>query len=219
MRGSRTARVWHLATAAVGAFALVTQLILVIAGVSVLVTEDPPGLGERLLHFVSYFTIQSNVAVLAAVLSLARDPEHDGDGWRVLRLAGFVGIIVTGVVHWFWLRPLLDLSGWSFVTDKLLHLVVPIMAVLGWLVFGPRPRVTLRVVLLALIWPVAWLAYTLVLGAATGWYPYPFINVDTQGAGPVTVACVAIAIVFFALAGLALLGDRKLTARPVSSAR
>lgn len=127
MDGGRTAQVWHLATAAVGAFAQVAQLVLVIAGVS-------------------------------------------------------------GLVTWFWLRPLLELSGWSYATDKLLHVVVPIMAVLGWLAFGPRPRISLRVVLLAVIWPVAWLAYTLLLGAATGWYPYPFVDVDARGPGPVAVA-------------------------------
>lgn len=222
MDGGGTARIWHLATAAIGAFALLTQLVLVISGVSVLVTEDPPGLGERLLHFISYFTVQANVVVLAAAVSLARDPGHDGPGWRVLRLAGLVGITVTGVVHWFWLRPLLDLTGWSYATDKLLHVVVPLLAVVGWLVFGPRPRVSLRVVLLAVIWPVAWLAYTLLLGAVTGWYPYPFVDVNAQGAGPVAVACVAIAVAFFALAGLVALGDRKLPTRPgrpVSSTR
>lgn len=217
MDGGRTARTWHLATAAVGAFGLVTQLILVIVGASVLVTEDPPGLGERLLRFVSYFTVQANLVIFMAVVGLARDSERDGAGWRVLRLAGLVGITVTGVVHWFWLRPLLDLSGWSYATDKLLHVVVPIMAVLGWLLFGPRPRISLRVVLLALIWPVAWLAYTLLMGAATGWYPYPFVDVGTRGAGPVAVASVAIAVVFFALAGLAALGDRKLPVRRTRS--
>lgn len=217
MDGGRTARFWHLLTAAVGAFGLVAQLVLVIAGVSVLVTEDPPGLGERLLHFGSYFTVQANVVVLLAAVSLARDPDRDGPGWRVLRLAGLVGITVTGVVHWFWLRPLLDLSGWSYATDKLLHVVVPILAVLGWLVLGPRPRISLRVALLALIWPVAWLAYTLLVGAATRWYPYPFLDVDERGAGPVAVACVGIAVAFFALAGLAALGDRKLPARPSRS--
>lgn len=222
MAGARTARIWHLATAAVGAFALVVQLVLVISGVSVLVTEDPPGLGERLLHFVSYFTIQSNLVVLVSALLLARRPKKDGAGFGVVRLAGLVGITVTGLVHWFLLRPLLELTGWSYATDKLLHLVVPTLAVIGWLLFGPRPRITLRIALLGLIWPVAWLVGTLLVGAATGWYPYPFLDVGARGAGPVAVASLLVALAFFAISGLFWTGDRRLPprpGRPVSSTR
>lgn len=199
-----------------GGFALVTQLILVFAGESVLVEEDPPNLAERLLHFVSYFTVQANVAVFLAVLPLVRDPQHDGGSWRVLRLSSLIGIVITGLVHWFLLRPLLDLSGWSYATDKLLHVVVPVLALVGWLAFGPRPRITGRVVGLALIWPVAWLVYTLILGALTNWYPYPFVDVGQVGAGHVAISCTAIALAFFALSGLAWLADRRM---PVSRDR
>lgn len=204
----RAARLWHTATAAVGGFALIAQLILVVIGISVLVEEDPPSLGQRLLRFVSYFTVQANVIVWLAVVALARNPSRDGRKWRVLRLAGLTGIIITGLVHWFWLRPLLTLTGWSYLTDKLLHVVVPLMAVVGWVAFGPRPRVNLRIVLLGLIWPTAWLVYTLVMGALTGWYPYPFVNVDVLGGRAVGLACGAIAVGFFAVSALVWLIDR-----------
>ena len=75
--------------------------------------------------------------------------------------------------------------------DKLLHVVVPLLAVIGWLFFGPRPRVTIRVILLGLVWPARWLAYTLVRGV-TGWYPYPFLDVDAQGGARVAVASLAV---------------------------
>lgn len=213
MHGTRVAQGWWVSTLGVGVFALVAQLVLVISGASVLVEEDPPSLGDRLLRYVSYFTIQSNVAVVLSVLPLVRRPGHDTPGWRVLRLDAIVGITITGVVHWFLLRPLLDLSGWSWATDRLLHLVVPFMAVTGWLVFGPRPRVTLRVVLLGLVWPVAWLGCTLVMGVVTGWYPYPFLDVPQQGAGPVAVACVGIAFALFVVSALVWLADRRLPHR------
>lgn len=193
----------------VGAFALITQLVLVFTGEAVLVEEDPPTLGQRLLHFVSYFTVQANVAVVASVLPLVGEPHHDAPGWRVLRLSALVGIIITGVVHWFLLRPLLDLTGWSYATDTLLHIAVPALAVVGWLAFGPRPRINGRVVVLAVVWPVAWLVYTLVMGAVTGWYPYPFVDVGQLGAVSVAVSCAVIAAGFFAIAGLAWLFDRR----------
>lgn len=210
MRSTTLARGWHLLTAVVCGFALVLQLILVILGVSVLLPEQRPGLAVRLGRLISYFTIQSNIVVLISTVALARSPVHDGRGWRVLRLDALIGITVTGVVHWFLLRPLLHLTGWPLVADKLLHLAVPIMVVLGWLVLGPRPRITWGTIGRSIIWPVAWIAYALVVGAATGWYPYPFLNAETNGYGPVLLAILGIAVMFVVLAALSLVGDRRL---------
>jgi uncharacterized membrane protein len=207
------ARLWHGATFLVALFALVTQLILTIQGVRVLVDTDPPALPERLIRLVSYFTIQSNVLVAVAAFTLLRDPDRDGQIWRVVRVAGLVGITITGIVHWFLLRPLLDLTGWSYLCDKLLHVAVPLLAVVAWLLFGPRPRVTLRDWLLALIWPAAWLAYTLVRGSVTGFYPYPVLNVQELGAASVLVASLGITGMFVVVSLLLWLGDRRLPVR------
>jgi hypothetical protein len=193
----------------VAAAALVAQLVLVVVGASVLVEEEPPGLGTRLAHFVSYFTVLSNLLVLFTTAAAARHPDVDGRLWRVLRLDAVVGITVTGLVHWFFLRPLLDLTGWSYAVDKVLHVVVPLLALVGWLVFGPRPRITLRTVLLGLVYPVVWLLLTLGVGAATGWYPYPFLDVTVRGAGAVAVTSVALAALLFAFSVLAWLVDRR----------
>ncbi len=209
----RASRIWHGVTAVVAAFGLVVQLLLVVRGDSVLVAESPPGLAERLLRFVSYFTIQANTLVLLATLGLARNPQRDGQLWRVLRFDAVLGIAVTGIVHWFFLRPLLNLTGWSYAVDKLLHVVVPLLGVVGWLIFGPRPRVTRRVILLALIWPFAWLVVTLIMGGLRGWYPYPFLDIDQVGGGTVAIASLGIAALIFAGSALLWLGDRKLPER------
>lgn len=46
-------------------------------------------------------------------------------------------------MHFFLLLPLLDLNGADLVADRLLHVVVPMFAMLGWLLFGPRRQVAL----------------------------------------------------------------------------
>ena len=102
---------WHALTAAVAIAALVLQLVLVVQGGRVLDDTSQPGLGIRLGRLVSYFTIQSNILVAVTAAQLARDPARDGPAWRTLRLAAVVGIAITGVVHFFLLRPLLDLDG------------------------------------------------------------------------------------------------------------
>ncbi len=206
------ARIGHGLTAVVGIFGLVAQLVLVIQGASVLITDDPPSLAERLRRFVLYFTIQSNVLAAVAAVSLVIKPGRDGAFWRVLRLAAVVGMVTTGIVHWFLLRPLLDLTGWSYATDKLLHVVAPILVLAGWIAFGPRPRIDLRTGLLALIWPVGWVVLIMVQGAVSGWYPYPFLDVAATGVGPVAVAITAIAVGLIVIGLLAGAAERWLPA-------
>lgn len=203
------ARAWHAVTALAAVAALGLQLTLVVSGSAVLVEVDPPSLPLRLLRFVGYFTIQSNLLVLLSVLPLVRDPAYDGRGWRVVRAAAVAGITVTGVVHFLLLRPLLDLDGADLVADRLLHVVVPVLAVAGWVVLGPRPRVDGRVLLLTLVWPLTWLVVTVLVGLATGWFPYPFLDVGERGWAAVGLTCLVVTGLFVGL----LLVMRRLDAR------
>jgi hypothetical protein len=208
----RRARWCHGAIAGVTAFALVFQLWLVVDGLAVLVDVEPPAMVTRLIRFFSYFTILSNILVLATSASLASDPNRDGRVWRVLRLNAIVGIIVTGVVHWFFLRPILHLSGAPFVADKLVHVAVPLLAVVGWVAFGPRARISPADLLPSLIYPVLWVGYTLVHGAQSGWYAYPFVDVNVHGYASVVLNCVGIAALVLLFSWLLLVADRRLTA-------
>ena len=181
----RAGRVWHLVTFAVAVFALVFQLVLILRGDSVLDEANAPGSAEAVRRYFFYFTIQSNIAVAWVTYLLARGRESDTRFFRVLRLDAVLAIAVTGVVHWFLLRPILDLEGASYVADKLLHVVVPLLAVVGWLVFGPRGLVRSSDVPPALVWPVAYLLLILATGPVFDWYPYPFLDVAEHGLGVV----------------------------------
>ena len=212
----RAARAWHTLTASVALVALVLQLVLIIHGGRVLSETYPPNLAERLLRFVAYFTVESNALVLLTTAQLARDPGLDGKGFRVARIAAVSGIAVTGLVHWFLLRPLLHLDGADLVADRLLHLVVPVLALVGWLVFGPRPRIDWPACLRAACWPIGWLVVMLVSGAATGWYPYPFLDHRVHGWAHVLIVCAGIFVLFFALFAALREYDRRRPAAPVT---
>lgn len=208
------ARTWHLVCFLVTLATLLLQVGLVVNGASVLDETSVPPLGTRLVRLVSYFTIQSNLLVLVVAWTLARDSARDGAVWRVVRLDAVLGITVTGLVHFFLLRPLLDLEGLNRVADTGLHLVVPALAVVGWLLFGPRPRVDATTVLRSLLWPVAWLAWTLGAGAVTGWYPYPFLDVTEHGYGRVLVTAVLVSVLFLVLAAGVRVSEQRLPATP-----
>lgn len=215
MRGPRT---WHLVTAVVAIVALTLQLVLVCQGARVLAEESQPGLGLRLARFVAYFTIQSNVLVAVASVLLVLDPARDGRWFRALRLCATVGITVTGLVHFFLLRPLLDLQGADWAADKLLHMAVPVLAVAGWFAAGPRPRVDGRAVATAFAWPIAWLVLTLVVAATTEWVPYPFLDFREEGWASVGVVSLGITVLFAALIAGYRYTDRRLAPVPAAPA-
>lgn len=202
-----TARRWHLVTAVVAVVALLLQTALV-------VRSGPVALPVRLGRLASYFTIQSNLLVAVAAVGLARDPGRDGTWWRSVRLAGLVGITVTGLVHLVLLRPIIELHGWDLLCDTLLHVVVPLLTLGGWLLFGPRPRVGLQEVRRAIAWPLAWLGWTLAMGGLSGWYPYPFLDVDAEGWASVLLAAAAITVLFLALFAAAYGVDRRFRPAP-----
>lgn len=206
----RLARGWHLLTAVVSGGSLLLQLVLVLA-------SDNDTVLIRLIRLVSYFTIQSNLIVTAVAIMLVRDPRRDGAFWRVARLASVVCIGVTGLVYVAVLRDLFVLGPLDRIANAGLHYATPVLAVLGWALFGPRPRVDLRVVRLTLAYPVLWLAYILARGAIVHEYPYPFVDVDEQGYAAVFINCLVVTVVFLALSGLVWLLDR--SAPPAPSQR
>ena len=102
--------------------------------------------------------------------------------WRPLRLAALVGITVTGIVYSTVLAAIHQPNGAAEVTvNTIVHYVVPVLMVAGWLLFGPRPRIDRRAIGWSLLFPVLWLAYTLIRGAIWAWYPYPFVDVTAHG--------------------------------------
>ncbi|MGY1887175.1 Pr6Pr family membrane protein [Blastococcus sp. SYSU DS0753] len=204
------ARTWWGALAVVVAVSIATQFVLQVA--------DPagPALGvlERIVRFFSYFTVQSNLLVLAATLPLVWDPGYDGRLWGVVRLASLLGITITGLVYAVVLAPLHDPRGIDAWTNAGDHYVAPVMTVLGWLLFGPRPRIDGGVVARALLWPVAWIGWILAQGVVTGWYPYDFMDAAELGYAVALRNLVVVVLLALAFLLLYRLVDRRLAATP-----
>jgi hypothetical protein len=206
------ARIFHLVTFLVAAFAVVLQLVLVVQGHRVLDEQNRPDLGTRLIRFCSYLTIWFNVLVAWSTLTLALGRDRDSRVWRALRLDAVVLATVGGLVHFFFLRPLLDLTGWDLVADRLLHIAVPVLALAGWLLLGPRGRAGRADLVPFLVLPVAWLVYTLVRGELVEWYPYPFLDVNEHGYGVVLLNALGVAAAMMLAAWGATALDRRLRA-------
>lgn len=90
-------------------------------------------------------------------------------------------IVFVGFAYNLLLRHLWTPSGWRMLLNESLHTVVPLLAALYWLLFVPRFHLTLRHLLWWLVYPLGYLALTMLRGAFSDFYPYPFIDVGELG--------------------------------------
>jgi hypothetical protein len=183
--------------------------VLVVVAIAILTSLNIEGGREdefsdhawaRVLNIFAFFTILSNIIIGVTCALLARDPQRDSPVFRMFRLTGVLCIAVTGVVYHVALASLRQLDGEALVADQILHTVVPVLAVGGWLAFGPRGLASRDDALSATLVPLAWLAFTLVRGPIVDWYPYPFLDVSVEGYVRVLVNALIVAVLFFVLA-------------------
>ncbi len=165
---------------------------------------------ERAFNSFAFFTIQSNLIVGATTALLAIRLDRASTVFRTFRLIGLVAITVTGIVYHVALASLLNLAGLHQLANQLVHTVVPLLAVTGWLLAGPRAQTCARVAWLTVLYPVCWLAFTLIRGAVINWYPYPFIDVTKIGYGKTITNCIWVALLFLGLAAGATVLDHRL---------
>ncbi len=161
--------------------------------------------GLSLANFFSYFTIQSNLIAAVVLLAVVVRPSASAEWWRGLAVACMT---ITGVVFNLLLRGVeAPTIAW---VNEVVHVVMPLVMVLDWLTVPPRDPIAWPAALRWLLFPLLWLAYTLVRGPIAGWYPYPFLDVQRLGAVSVTATCVAIAAGFVVTSALVMVtGNRK----------
>jgi hypothetical protein len=161
-------------------------------------------------NFFSTFSMQSEILVFVLAVWLACNPQSEGTAIQVLRLGVLVGITVSGSVYGYLLAPHDHLSRPWMIFEATLHYVSPVIAILGFLVLLPRTPLRAKH-LLFIVWPLAWLAYTLVRAAVShpGYvrengtlskYPYDFLDVDLHGWSHIIINIVVLTVLFLLLA-------------------
>ncbi|WP_353827811.1 Pr6Pr family membrane protein [Agromyces sp. SYSU T0242] len=176
------------------------------------------------VNFFSYFTIQSAMVAVVTLLIAAGYAltQHRDPAWLAgLRTIATVYLLVSGIV--FGLIAVqastrdyrLEVP-WS---DTVLHFVVPLLALLAWIVdaaIAVNPPVPWATTAWVLVFPAGWLVYTLFRGANIGWYPYFFLD-STQvgGYGGIAAYCAIVLLIFVAITSVLVAVHRRLALRAV----
>lgn len=167
--------------------------LLVLVALAKLYYDASGRAGFSPINFFSYFTNLSNI--LGACLFIYCGLRGDVDSLVVdlLRGAATVYLATTGIVY----NLLLTGEAVGVINpyaNALIHAVMPLAAVGDWLLFPPKNRIPLQKAWLWLLFPVAYVTYSLIRGPIANWYPYPFLNPAKGGYGSVVAVCIGIAI-------------------------
>lgn len=175
---------WALATRRVVGVARIVLGVAIFAAVATQVGDRLANNLFRPGEYFAFFTIQTAmifvvILIVAGVVSLRN--ESDTRLLTIMRMMAIPYAIVTALVYNILLRGL-PLSAvdegyvWPVWPDELLHVWAPILLLLDWVFSIGRYQLRLRDLWWALIFPLAWVAFSIIRGLATGWWPYPFLD-------------------------------------------
>ncbi|WP_405020159.1 Pr6Pr family membrane protein [Kitasatospora sp. NBC_00070] len=150
-----------------------------------------------MVSFFSYFTNLSNMAGVLVLLAggtlglLGRGRVPD-----LVRGAVVLYLTITGLVY------LVALSGHDLGpllpwVNTVVHRLMPLVLLADWAADPPGRPISRQRALCWLLFPLLYLPYTLIRGAVTDWYPYPFLDPRHPGGySRVAVACTLVTLAF-----------------------
>jgi hypothetical protein len=191
-----------------GAFTIL--VLLYTFGLSVASGDGNP------FNYFGYFTNQTSlligvVLVLTGILTIAR---RRPPCWvQLLRGVATAYLIVVAVVYNVLVPGTGSAPAW---VSAIVHVAVPVVAVVDWLLFDDRSPLPWHRIWIVLIYPGAWLAVVLVRGATDGWVPYGFLLPEN---GPASLFLhVAALICAVAISGVLVWWASRLSLYPLSTA-
>ncbi len=159
---------------------------------------------KTVINFFSYFTILSNLLVAVCLTTSLLSPTSGvGSFFSKVSVQSAIAvyIFIVGLVYNTVLRGITNPTGLDWIVDNLLHVVVPVLYVLYWFIFAPKKILQWKNLAPWLIFPAAYLVYSLLRGPTADWYPYPFLHAGKLGYGQVAINSVFVLLAFL-LVGL-----------------
>lgn len=145
-------------------------------------------------NFFSFFTVLSNVLAGSFLVYLGFT-DDSSDKARVIRGAATLYMAMTGIIFAVLLAGLdgvrLTAVPWN---NLVLHYIMPVVVVGDWLLNPPRKILPKNTIALWILFPIAYVIYTLIRGSIVSWYPYPFLNPAGSSYAQVFISSLAIAI-------------------------
>ncbi len=172
------------------------------------------GIAASTLSYVGYFTILTNIlAALAFSIPFykAESAVFRFFNKQSVRAAIALYILVVAVVYYALLAKIHDPQGLSVYLNFNLHFLLPVLYILDWLIFADKGAMSFKHLPLWVAYPVVYGLFTILRGALTGVYPYPFLNITELGFGGVLINMIGFAFIYAIGGTLFILLGRKMT--------
>lgn len=177
MKRSKNAQWFSWVILLSGWFALIAQFYLIIL-------NRTTSIGETIVRYFSFFTILTNLLVaMCFTFLLLNSKSRFGNFFSTPKslTATTVYILIVGAVYNAILRFLWEPQGLQLIVDEILHTVIPLLCIIFWWKYvKPKPS-KWKDAFPWLIYPLVYIFLVLIRGAISGFYPYPFIDVNTIG--------------------------------------
>ena len=136
---------------------------------------------HALLLVLCYNTVLSNilVALVASSMALRGPGSRLTSPGTLAAVAVYIGVV--GLIYSLLLRSQWAPVGLARVADELLHDVTPVLYVLWWLLCAPKNALKWGSPVKWLVYPLTYFLLSLIAGACTGRYLYPFGDVTAHG--------------------------------------
>jgi hypothetical protein len=172
---------------------------------------------NAVVQILSFYTIMSNILMAFALSSILLAPKS-AIGRFFLRdtvqAAIAYYITVVALIYNIMLRNIVKLDGLFVLANELLHVINPILFIIYWLAFVPKATLKYRDALPWLWFPFLYFVYSIIRGALSGDYPYPFLNVAKFGYARVLINAVILLPLMWGLAALFVFIGRRLGKTP-----
>jgi hypothetical protein len=202
-------RRWFAAsTAVMGWLGLALQLSIIFQSRQ----DSGLSIAGGVFHFLSYFTIWTNLLASIALTCAALNLRHRFAKALTapVSLTGIATCIaLVGITYHLLLRGLWHPAGTRLLANNLLHYVVPALFLIFWWLFVASARAGWRDALRWAIFPALYLLFALLRGIADNWYAYPFIDVVQLGYARVLLNALGVLATFLTIAAVLIWLDRR----------
>jgi hypothetical protein len=194
-------RAYMTVTAALGWIALVLQFYITFTTS----LANGKSAAQAIVLYFSFFTILTNLLVALVLTSSVRAPDSSWGRFfsRPVVASGTAAyIVIVGVTYSLLLRETWDPTGLQKIADFLLHDLIPVLYVAYWTLFVAKETLRWRNLVTWLAYPLVYVTFVLVRGAATGVYPYPFLDAGNLGYLRVLANAIGLLVAFLVTGSL-----------------
>lgn len=155
-------------------------------------------IAELIVRYFSYFTILTNLLVAVLTTSLIKKEGRLTKFFsnQSTQTATAVYVFIVGLIYNLILRSAWHPQGLQKLADELLHVINPVLFIMFWALFSNRYPLKWRVISGWLIYPLLYVAFVLIRAVLSGFYPYPFLDMNKIGSSAVFKNCMGITVLF-----------------------